>query len=232
MSWSILLLPLLGGYYYLTRCIRTKFRYKRLERQRLIFDSSIYGFGFLFISFALWLFTTWGCPTIEFWLSKIPLKIDFFYPSLLSFLLAYGWTSGFNFFKRVVTPNVENLYLAKAIEKTGNSMQLDLLKSYASQQLLMITLRNGKVYVGIATELNEPDGQSYIRILPFYSGYRTEKQDVKLVTDYLSVYDNAGGEDSMENINTETVICEEDIITTTFYDQEVFNRFSDSGDSS
>lgn len=59
-----------------------------------------------------------------------------------------------------MTPNVENLYLSKAIEKTGNSMQLDLLKSYATQQLLMITLRNGKVYVGIATELNEPDGQS------------------------------------------------------------------------
>ena len=69
-------------------------------------------------------------------------------------------------------------------------MQMDLLKSYATQQLLMITLRNGKVYVGIATGLNEPGGQPYIRILPFYSGYRTERHDVKLITDYLSVYES------------------------------------------
>ena len=96
MSWSILLLPLLGGYYYLARCIKTKFRYKRLERQRLIFDSSIYGFGFLFISFTLWLSISWKYLALEAWLSKIPLQIDFFYPSLFSFLLAFGWTNGFN----------------------------------------------------------------------------------------------------------------------------------------
>ena len=224
------MLPLLGGYYYLTRCIRTKFRYKRLERQRLIFDSSIYGFGFLLVSFVLWLLITWRFPSLELWLVKIPLQIDFFYPSLFSFLLAYGWTNAFNTLKRKMTPNVENLYLSKAIEKTGNSMQLDLLKSYATQQLLMITLRNGKVYVGIATELNEPDGQSYIRILPFYSGYRTESLDVQLTTDYLSVYESIREAGSQEDVNTEMVICEEDIITTTFYEQEIFNRFNDTGD--
>jgi len=104
-------------------------------------------------------------------------------------------------------------------------MQQDLLKSYSNGDLLMITLRNGKVYVGLAVELSEPDGQSYIRILPFYSGLRTETFDVKLVTDYISVYEeilesNEGG----KNIETETVICEEDIITTTFFKKEIFER--------
>ncbi len=106
-------------------------------------------------------------------------------------------------------------------------MQQDLMKSFFDEELLMITLRNGKVYVGIVVELNEPQGQSYIRILPFYSGYRTDTMDVDLNTDYLSVYQGLENESS-DSKAMETVICEDDIITTTFYRQKIFNRFREN----
>ncbi len=106
--------------------------------------------------------------------------------------------------------------MARAIETTGNSMQKDLLYSNVNSAFLMITLRNGLVYVGVAIELDEPEGQSYIRILPVYLGYRDQQFRVVFVTDYL-----APGNIERQ---TGTVTCEEDIITTTLYEDEELNQ--------
>lgn len=222
MTWSILLLPLLGGYYFLTRSISTRHRYRRLERQRLIFDSLINGFIFLLITYVSWSLLKWIFPSFIDLLPHISIEIDFLYPSLLAFLLAIVWTKGLNFYKRKFTENVEKSYLARAIENTGNSMQKDLLYSHINSELLMITLRNGIVYVGLAIELDEPEGQSYIRILPFYRGYLNQQQEVILNKDYLALYqdiESAGD-------NTGTVIYEEDIITTTLYEYHALDQFN------
>ena len=131
-------------------------------------------------------------------------------------MIAIIWTLSFNLYKRRANEDIEKWYLARAIETTGNSMQKDLLYSNVNSAFLMITLRNRLVYVGVAIELDEPEGQSYIRILPVYLGYRDQQFRVVFVTDYLAPGNIEG--------QTGTVICEEDIITTTLYEDEELNQ--------
>lgn len=222
MSWSILLLPLLGGYYFLTRSINTQHTYRRLERQRLIFDSLIYGFIFLLIAYAFWSAFRGLFPKAIDRLPEISSDLSFLYPSLLAFLLAIAWTTGFNLYKRKSTENIEKWYLARAIENSGNAMQKDLLYSHFNSQFLVITLRNAQVYVGQAIHLDEPEGQSYIRILAVYRGYLDQNFKVVLDTDYFGP--NSGGQ-------TGTVLYEEEIISTTLYTDEELNQFIRSSSS-
>lgn len=65
-----------------------------------------------------------------------------------------------------------------------------IFNNASDQELVMLSMNNGKVYIGIVTSLrvnNEP----FIRMLPFGSGYRSnETHRVNLTTDYTSAYES------------------------------------------
>ena len=213
MSWSIFLLPLLGGYIFLTRSIQFQYFYKRTERQRLIFDSLIWGIGFFLVAFFACLSVKNLWPDwVRGFTSSLEISIPFFYQALLSLILSIALT----FFKnRYDEPN-SKWFLAGVIRETGSSFHQDCLTSYANNKPLMITLRGGKVYVGVICELNEPDPEhSFIRMLLIYSGYRDDKLDVQLISDY----------NRNDGKNITTTIRESEIITATFFDQDVYQNF-------
>ena len=153
MSLSILLLPLLGGYYFLSRSLKWKYFYKRTERQRLIFDSLLVGFVFICVSYVIWLVGNLLWPVkLQHFVLHSGISIPFFFPSFISFLMSILFTTLFNWVKR----EEENWYLSEVIRKTGNSLQQDFLRSYFFEDIVMISLKNGKVYVGLVSELHEP----------------------------------------------------------------------------
>lgn len=120
----------------------------------------------------------------------------------------------------------KNWYLSRAIEETGNSLQVDFLESYFFENPMMITLKNGKVYVGLIAELHEPHPESsFVRLVLFYSGYRTETMDVKLEKDYnLKIYSSY---ENPEEALVEVVISEAEILSMTFFNPDVYNRLND-----
>ncbi|UII21687.1 hypothetical protein [Fulvivirga ligni] len=109
------------------------------------------------------------------------------------------------------------------IEKTGNSLQKDFLESFFYDRIVMITLKNGKVYVGLISELHEAHPESsFVRLVLFYSGYRDDKMDIRLVKDYnLNVY-----EKNHSNTLVSVVVAETEILSLTFYNQEVYDRLN------
>ena len=224
MSWSILLLPLLGGYYFLSRSIKWKHYYKRKERQRLIFDSLLAAAVFLSFCLALW-FTAKGIwpQKVSHLLLFTEITIPYFFPSLMAFILAVLFTQGFNLFNK----GNKNWYLAKAIEKTGNSLQIDFLESYFFDRPVMFSLKNGKVYVGTIAELHEPHPEtSFVKLVLLYSGYRTDKMDISLEKDYnLNIYSQSENPEDPEKLVT-VVIAEAEILSMTFYDQDVYDRLN------
>jgi hypothetical protein len=221
MSWSLLLLPLLGGYYFLSRCIKWKYFYRRIERQRLIFDSLLVSFIFFLSSYIIWFSLRSIFPyEVEHFILFTGISVQFFFPALLSFIIAFLHTKLFNSVKK----DDENWYLAEVIRKTGNSLQIDFLRSYFLEEIVMMTLKNGKVYVGLVSELHEPHpDSSYVRLILFYSGYRNEKMDVNLEKDYnLNIYS-----DESEDIDlVSVVISEPEILSMTFYNQDVYDRLN------
>nr|BDD47168.1 hypothetical protein 30 [Saccharospirillaceae bacterium] len=57
--------------------------------------------------------------------------------------------------------------------------------------LIELSLKNGKSYIGIPAATSLPDIQNdhdYLLILPFYSGYRDDKHDLIITTDYEKYY--------------------------------------------
>ncbi|WKK77043.2 hypothetical protein QYS49_07395 [Marivirga salinae] len=118
----------------------------------------------------------------------------------------------------------ENWYLAEVIRKTGNSLQIDFLRSYFLEEIVMMTLKNGKVYVGLVSELHEPHpDSSFVRLILFYSGYRNEKMDVNLEKDYnLNVYSDGNEDTDLVSV----VISEPEILSMTFYNQDVYDRLN------
>lgn len=98
------------------------------------------------------------------------------------------------------------------------------MESYFFQRLIMVTLQNGKVYVGFAGELNEPNIESsYIRMVLFYSGYRTHNMDISLETDYNLKFDEKELE---EDDITMITLKESEILSSTFFNQNVFKRLN------
>ena len=77
-------------------------------------------------------------------------------------------------------------------------------------RLVLITLKNGKAYVGQIAELPEPP-VDWIRIYPLQSGYRDERKKLHLETDYSKAIMRAinslkHGEKSRDAINNEIVV--------------------------
>ena len=73
MPFDVLLLPLLGGYAFISNSNCTKFDAKRYSGQRLLFHSAIYGAGLLALSFGLTLLLEFVVPdAYEIWDSLVP----------------------------------------------------------------------------------------------------------------------------------------------------------------
>ncbi len=228
MSWSILLLPLLGGYYFLSKSIKWKHFYKRIDRQRLIFDSLLVSFIYFSASFIIWraAMFLWDTEVNEV-LTTNSLDIPYLLPSILAFLIAITHTTIFNYVKK----SEENWFLSEMIRKTGNALQIDFLESYLFGEIVMITLKNGKVYVGLIAELREPHPESsFIRIILFYSGYRTETFDVCLIKDYnLNLYSLR---EKKEAALVTVVVAESEILSMTFYKQHIYDSMNEDQTSS
>lgn len=65
MPWNLFILPLLGGYYIISRSHLFKFQQQRLDRQRRVFDSIIAAILILLFTFALSYLLEINFPTIK-----------------------------------------------------------------------------------------------------------------------------------------------------------------------
>lgn len=104
MPESFWLFPILSGYYFLTRFVYLKYKYDRIETQRLIFNSVITGsilFLLVYLSrIVITFFKPEIVPTIYEFLYRLPIKEQ---PLL--------WTFVFNFLFILIFTNLLNKIL-------------------------------------------------------------------------------------------------------------------------
>lgn len=109
---------------------------------------------------------------------------------------------------------------------------MDLLFKYSieGRELVMITLKSKKIYVGYVMRISRPrPDNNYFSINPVMSGYRkSENHELVITTDYLSAYEElmAGKEVGDEgNFDVELVIKRDEVETCTSFNSDLFNRF-------
>ncbi|MBE9138978.1 hypothetical protein IQ254_17570 [Nodosilinea sp. LEGE 07088] len=180
-----LILPLLGGYLFLTRCAVTNYVAKQSSGNRLLFDSAVAGavlFSLAVILVSLCKDFIPGCADL---LGRFfPSSYSYLDSAALAFLLGPLGSWLINRFKK-------EGWTITNIQKFGSPIQVFQAKALSENRQVSITLNSGKVYVGFISQLNESlKGEDYLLLWPLLSGYR-DKEDkiVVFTTNYAAVYE-------------------------------------------
>lgn len=230
----LLLLPLLGGFVFVTFWNRTKIAAEGYQGYRLIFYSSIWGAIFLLLSLII---------------LRIP-KVGFFLKTAIAFIFGNLSTGGND-------PNLTLLSFAlgalawiplnaifsrareyeRALKKFGSQLENRLFEALDKKTQVLITLKNRKVYIGYVLLLSDIFSERerlYITIWPMLSGYRDpDNLIIKVTNDYTETYQQLDGENLnnirlfIENVSEvyDLSICIriDEIVSVTGYDLDVSN---------
>lgn len=224
-KFDLLLLPLLGGFWFLNIFNYTKYYHQRIERQRLIFNSSIIAIFLSLLGFVI----DYLLPDLKFLIGEIvPFQYAGFNQSLMIFTLSPVIALLLNFIPR-------KLLLQLAIRKHGDQIENifweSLIQKKDNDKLLMITTKFSKVYVGYVKTIQKPIGDSYVTLLPYFSGYRDkDTQELEITTDYFVVIKQMIQNHQEDEIDTKLGITlhKSDVALVSRFDQKVFDRFNSS----
>lgn len=183
MPWNVLLLPLLGGYIFLTHWNRTRFSTRRYSGERLILHAAAAGVLLLAASFlAAQILTALAPGLYAAWRAAVP--------------FAYTGTSFGAFLIGAVLWLPLNRWWFPLERETRRAIHawhdLEMLLERALRETrqVSVSVKSCKVYVGFVISNFDPAfDRRFVRILPMSSGYRDpETLEVALTTDYARVY--------------------------------------------
>jgi len=225
---NLLILPILGAYLLISKTHYFRFKQQLLDRQRLIFTTLLYSVYLLVLSFLISSIIKKFLPEFSFLiLSNIPIKEKWIGTTTLSFLL--GFTSPYliNIFFKDVTS------MFKAIREVGNMFHNLLLSAFLNRDLVMITLTNGKVYIGFIDTLPEFNFL-YFKLTPVFSGYRNSDHKLELSTNYMEAYQKLIDTSEIEDDsytdldNIEIALKTEEVLSSSIFDINLYKQFQDS----
>jgi hypothetical protein len=217
MPYNLLLLPLLGGFFFLNLSHLFRFRAQRSDGYRMLAETAIAGFFLLCVARII---TEVVRPLvsddwIQVWRDFSPFSYSF--TGGASFLLGPVFAVLFNLFKnREAALDIE-------IEKRGNALNQLFHKAQKANRPLSITLDSRKWYVGYAAESPNLNPQElYFRILPILSGYRQK--------DSLEVVQTVSYKELIEDpaINANDLVITiplRDIKTANLFDESIFASY-------
>ncbi|VTP93951.1 hypothetical protein [Sphingobacterium daejeonense] len=113
-----------------------------------------------------------------------------------------------------------------AIKAIGNEFELIVSKAIKEEKLILLSLKNDKFYIGWVKEIPIPSQSNYLRIIPVFSGYRDKEKRLKFTSQYIEAYSlliQDGKGSNFEDFNSDVVMPISEIITISFYDQEIYD---------
>jgi hypothetical protein len=193
MPFNLLLLPLLGGYWWFRNWNRTRFQLARQDTQRLVIWSAYAGLSLLITSAVLvavvqLVLGRYAPVVVSWWHVLSPFAHSG--KAVGALILGWGAPALLNLVPRWRRPNV---WARRATEFYGNETEALLLRAQDSNMPVIATLKTGKVYVGFAAKNINPEiERRHLRLLPVVSGYRAPAdQKVTFTTLYEQVRDEA-----------------------------------------
>ena len=197
---SLLFLPLLGGALFCRTSHRYKFRFYRRSGYELFFTAATSGVCLLVLSLLLINLVpnipcVDGYPCVRassiesIWYEHVP-DIPFLGTCFISFLAGIPAGVLLNFIDFRSERELKN----REIRRYGTELEIlavNAVESLGSRErvedapMYMLTLKNGKVFVGFINEAPLwPGDTSYLRLVKLASGYRNSEKDVDIVSRY------------------------------------------------
>lgn len=223
MPTNLLLLPLLGGYWFIHHFNFTRFRSQRLDGYRLLLESSLVGVALAILARVATLLLA-AIPGLErAWMRFSP-PFSYSGTALASLLLGGAFAFVANLFLERTGLLTRRAAQYKAIRLYGNELLRLFHTAQNQERAVTLTLDNRKVYIGlIAAAPNLEPHEGFIGITPFYSGYRDKDTlEVRLTVDYIPVYER-GALDASES---EITIPISSIRSAGFFNESAWVAFS------
>lgn len=232
MPYNLLILPLVSGYFFLTTFKLTKYKFQRLSSQKLLLSSAITA---ILISFTTLLLRSY----VEIHYPEDFLNLYKFYRSIYkpSQGFEYGWTMFSGFLATLVLTTILNLIFLwrplktfaaiKSVQWHGDELEEAFMYAAVYNELIQVTLKNNKVYIGTVIDIPIPQKTNYFDILPVLSGYRdSETKVLKITTPYETVGEILTNEGSEDLVNKMIVTLKQDeVLSISPHDPDVYDRF-------
>jgi hypothetical protein len=252
MPYNVLLLPLLGGFLFITFWDRTRWHARRAEKDRLLIFAALAGLLFLglaylirsippflpcvsFCPYNLGLCVNLPCPP-EWWDRNIGFPQSGV--ATFAFILgALGWWPlnrlSDRYYKEWASDGKrgsERREFVRVVDHYGGPLEQLFLRSMQEETAVMITLKGGKVYIGDIGASFIPGLHTHFLLLPSRSGYRDRKQRLELTTDYDDVYEKVRADEN-ENESTRIIgsfgvaIPVDEVVAASLYLPDIHKKY-------
>ena len=230
MPFNLLLLPLVGGYIFITRWNRTRFSTARHTGERLLFHAAAAGVVYLVLAFLVTRVFLLNFPELHrVWSHEVP--FPYVGTSLLALVLACLAILPAN---RLFKLDRE---VSRVIRHWGDHLEILIERALAENRQISLTLKSGKVYIGFALEnFNPAFDRKYITLLPATSGYRDPvDHTIVFTTFYTDVYQSlaAAQRTDLKPSDFTIIIPVGEVQSASLFDWYAYDAFnSDAEDAS
>jgi hypothetical protein len=190
LSLNTILIPVLGGFLFVKYSYLTRFRSIRDNGYVILFKSAVIGIFFYGLSYIIWraaILDENANPAIPEWIHFLH---DFLgYPELVPAIFSL-FLMGFNVFTVNYVLDKDEMK-KRVIKQDDYAFEVTILNAYLNKKYILVSLDNGKVYVGKVTDtyFRVNDEIRSILLSPFFSGYRKpDDLTLQLTTYYGHIY--------------------------------------------
>lgn len=230
LSLNTVLISVLGGFIFVKYCYFTRFRSIRDNGYVILFKSAVVGVSFYVIAFFLWRVAILD-EDVNPKISEGIEKAHFFFgvpeavPAIMSVILM-GMVLG------IINFVLDKDEMKKrVIRQDDDSFEMTLLRAYENDKEVLITLDNGKIYVGRVTDtyFRINDEIRSVLITPYLSGYRKPSDHtIELTTFYGDIYNQILENPDQFNVKISDFsvsIRYDHIVSVSPFDPETFVKF-------
>lgn len=232
---TFLIIPLVAGYSFANSWHHSRYRITRSNGYNLYFSAALYGIAMLIMAALTLLYLISRDAGFVGYINSVA---GFFhvYPNAEHYELRLGALLVITLLYGVLGGHFLNIFTGsqwpyKRAIKNADFERL-VLRAMERSLPMLVTLENGKVYVGYAIRTIDPLAEvKELRILPVFSGYRSsETGEVSFNTNYSRVLreiseDGAGELGHLAAGDFEVVVPVTKIVTSTLYDSVAHKRF-------
>ena len=186
MELSGLLIPVLGGYWLLSRTKSTRYWTYRQSGYHLFFHAAMRGALLLIASWAIARILSVKFPGLP-WEASTYIPID--YATVLLVTLGLAWTVPLIANWICYRKKSHDYFAKKAAREDGNLVDWTIQDALNARVLIEVTTKSGKSYIGMPQSISPPTRRENDLVLfPLLSGYRKpDTRELKITTDYRSV---------------------------------------------